>query len=483
MLAAKLTPAARRHAAWMARVVAPLAARLDREFRASLRKRGYDAARIRAFLAITPAARSRLRSLSQFLEQVDYNGRRLAKLNVPPTEVNEVLCEFGEILDPFLAGKFEPAREQLQLATIFALENAFYRVREAETQAFFGLYEAEIEARDLEDLLRRFVGILTQTFHARAGRLFLDRPTEGKLSKPLYIERGKANESLIADPQMRGRYASYWSYPLGARALVQFGFPVTYPWLPRELALLEAAGERCRAAMERSRLESEVRRLEVEARQTEENERRRIGRELHDEAGQSLLLLRLQLELIERDAPESLRPRLQESREVAERTVIELRRIVAALSPAMLERLGLPSALRQLTARFQKTHAASVRLRISVGSEPLPIQIQEVIYRVVQECLQNIAKHSGASDVNLLLQQADKRIRLSVSDNGAGFSAETAAGKPMSFGLAGMRERVALLGGTLVVRSRPGKVTTVAVELPHTSARVASHDEDSRTVD
>ena len=483
MTAALLTPAARRHAASMARAIRPSAERLDRDFLTQLRKRAYDDAQIRAFLAITPAARSRLRTLPQFLEQVDYNGRRLAKLNVPPAEVSEVLREFGAILDPVLGGQYQPAREQLHLATILTLENSFYRVREAETQAFFGLYRAEVEAQDLEDLLRRFVGILTQTFHARAGSLLLDQSLAGKLSQPLYIECGKPDESLIADPAMRGSYQSYWSYPLGSGALVQFGFPVAYPWLPRELALLDAAGERCRAAMERARLEKEVRRLEAQGRQAEEAERRRIGRELHDEAGQSLMLLRLQLEMIEREAPLSLRPRLEEARGVAERTVVELRRIVAALSPAVLERLGLQSALRQLAARFGKMHPGEVRLRISLSPEPLPIEIQEVIYRVAQECLQNVAKHSQATHVNLSLKSADKNIRLSVTDNGAGFSAETVGSKPMSFGLAGIRERAALLGGTLAVRSKPGKGTTVALELPRTSARVASNGKDSRTLD
>ena len=211
-----LTAAARRHVARMVRAIAPAAGRLDRRFAALLRQRRYDAAQIRAFLAITPAAASRLRSLPQFLEQVEYNGRRLAKLNVPPAEVNEVLREFGGLLDPVLAGNFEPAREQLHLATVLILNDAFYQVREAETQAFFGLYHAETEAAGLDDLLRRIVRILTPAFRASAGRLFLlDRPAAGKLARPLYIERGQPDERLIADPEMRGRYASYWSYPIG----------------------------------------------------------------------------------------------------------------------------------------------------------------------------------------------------------------------------------------------------------------------------
>src|SRR5579871_4670577 len=483
MTAALLTPAARRHSALMARAIRPFAARLDRELRARLHRRAFDESQVRALLTITPSARSRLRSLPQFLEQVEYNGRRLAKLNVPPCEIQEVLREFDSILDSVLAGEYQPAREQLQLATILTLRTAFYRVREAETQAFFGLYRAEAEAHDVQDLFRRFVGILTQAFHARCGRLLLNQPLTGRLSRPLFIEHGKRDEALIADPAMRGRYASYWSYPLGGGAMVQFGFRVRYPWLPRELAMLDAVAERCRAAFERSRLEQEVRRLEAEAQQTEEQERRRIGRDLHDEVGQSLLLLRLQLEMMEREAPKEMRPQLETVRGVAERTVVELRRIVAALSPAVLERLGLQSALRQLAARFRKVHPGEVRLRISVPSNPLSMQTQEVIYRVAQECLQNVAKHSQASHVNLFLKMADKSIRLSVTDDGKGFSSERAGSQPMSFGLAGMRERAALLGGTLAIRSRPGKGTAVALELPLTFAQVTGYAKDSRTVD
>src|ERR1051325_3936997 len=171
MIAPLLTPAARRHAATMTRAIATSAAHLDRDFLALLKQRAYDDAQIRAFLAITPSAASQLRSYAKFLEQVDYNGRRLAKLNVPPTEVNDVLLEFGAILDPILGGRFQPAREQLHLATVLALEKAFYGVREVETQAFFGLCQAEVDAKSLDDLMQRFAAILTQTFHARAGRL------------------------------------------------------------------------------------------------------------------------------------------------------------------------------------------------------------------------------------------------------------------------------------------------------------------------
>ncbi|HWB84891.1 MAG TPA: sensor histidine kinase [Bryobacteraceae bacterium] len=477
-----LTPAARTHLRRLVRMLAPHAARVDRRFQALLRRRRFDAAASKALLAITPAAAARARSLPVFLEQVEYFGRRLAKLNVPPGEVKDLLRESGALIQPVLEGRFEPAREQLQLATFLILDTAYYQVREEETQAFYGLYRAETEARDLEDLLRRFVRILARTFRARTGRLLLPGGTQNpELRRPLYIVRGSAEERLIADPKMRGRFASYWSYPLRSGGLMQFGFALPYPWLPREFALLGAAAERCHTAIERVRMEQEIRRLAVESRRAEEEERRRIGRELHDEAGQSMMWLRLHLEMLEREAPAALRSRLAEARVTTERTAVELRRIIAALSPTVLERLGLESALRQLAARFRSRHPAQLRLTLGKSRERLPIEIEEVIYRVTQECLQNISKHSQADHVNVLLRIADKNIRLSVSDNGAGFRVETAWKKPMSFGLAGMRERAALLGGSLTVRSAPGKGATVTLHLPRSPATVEINEQDSRT--
>jgi two-component system sensor histidine kinase NreB len=161
---------------------------------------------------------------------------------------------------------------------------------------------------------------------------------------------------------------------------------------------------------------------------------------------------------------------------------LEIRRIVAALSTVVLERLGLGPALKQLAARFQRMHTAEVRVRIAAASRELPMEIQEVIYRVTQEALQNIAKHSQASRVNLSLGGADKSIRLHVTDNGGGFHAETASAQPMSFGLAGMQERAALLGGTLAIRSAPGKGSTITLELPRYLAQGTRNGKDTRIV-
>ncbi|MGD0670381.1 MAG: sensor histidine kinase [Bryobacteraceae bacterium] len=470
------TKAARRHVARLARVIEPAAAGLERRFLALLRKRRYGAVERRALMAMSPCAAARLGSIEKFLEQVDYNGRRLAKCNLSPDAAGAVLREFDRMLEPLLQGRFGPSLEQLQWATLLALERAYYRVREAESQALFAIYRAGAEGADSGELSRRLVRLLARAFHARAGGLLTK---EGKLDRqlrrPLYIEQGSPEERWIVGPALRGRYASYWSYPLDESAAIQLGFSVPYPWLPLELELLEAAAEHFRKAAERAGLLEEVERLAAAARQAEDDERRRIGRELHDEAGQSLLSLRLQLEMMERGADPPMRARLREARGVLEGTVIELRRIIAALSPAVLERLGLARALHQLAGRFARTSPAGVRARLAGRLDDLPAPIQQVIYRVVQEALQNAAKHSQATLVKLSVMRTDKVIRTRISDNGLGFQVGATAAKPMSFGLAGMRERAALLGGTLAVRSACNQGTTVILELPLSSAEGIPH--------
>lgn len=457
------TPAARRHIAGLRSALRSKAEQLNQQFHSRLRKAGWDAGQIRALLAITPAACAQAGSLTGFLKHLDDQGRRLAKLNVPQTALSELLEQFGQHLEPLLGGRFAPAREQLQMATRLILNQAYYQVREAESQAFFGLSRAAAEADDLEDLLRRSVGVLAHTMHASSAWLLrLEGPVPAKLARPLYAE----------DPP-----GSNWSFPFGPSTVLQLNFPVPYRWLPRERALLAAAAARCQEAVERVGMQAEIRRLGAEAQRAEEEERRRIGRELHDEAGQSMMVLRLQLEMLERRAPSGLRPELAQARDLAGRTAVELRRIVAALSPSVLEQLGLDAALRHLVARFRQI--TPVPVRVTLCRQRVPRRMEEVIYRVAQECLHNIARHSRAKHVNLCLRAADKKIKLSVADDGAGFRVDAGRGKPMSFGLTGMRQRAALLGGVLAVRSAPGAGTRVILELPFRPVPVKAHGKNS----
>jgi two-component system sensor histidine kinase DegS len=239
---------------------------------------------------------------------------------------------------------------------------------------------------------------------------------------------------------------------------------------------VNAAVDQCLMAAEKARLmedlaarEEQVRLLGEHMWQVEEEERRRISRELHDEAGQSMLCIRLQLEMLEKSLPPALshvRDKLLETIEVTEKTIIEIRRIIAALSPAVLEQLGLSAALRQLTSRFRRVYHARVKLQISPRTGRLPKEAEIMSYRLVQECFNNIAKHSSATTVNIHLSSTDHAVELRVEDNGVGFQVEEALERRNSFGLSGMMERVALLGGSFDVQSFPSKGTRITVQLP-----------------
>jgi signal transduction histidine kinase len=260
---------------------------------------------------------------------------------------------------------------------------------------------------------------------------------------------------------------------------MQFGFAKSYEWLPREQELLAAAAERCLMAAEKARLvedlaqrEEQVRGLAEHMLHVEEMERRRISRELHDEAGQSLLCIRLQMELLEQELPEGegeWKTKLRDAREMTERTILEMRRLISALSPAVLEQLGLGAALRQLVNRFQRLHpTCQIKLHLAKMGV-LPQQVEVISYRLLQECFNNIGKHSGATHVNISLVSADGKLRLVVDDNGVGFNIDEALAKRESFGLSGMRERVALLGGEFHVESRTEgakRGTKISIELP-----------------
>lgn len=485
--------------AGFARLLRPHLARLDTCFLRSLKsprgERTYDALQRKALRQVTSGAAARIltagRTLPDYFEQVAYNSRRLAKLNVAPTEVVAALRDYARLADTLLANRYprqaitlEPARAQLHFGAVLTIHNAFYQVREAETQAFYGLLRAEMDASGLDDLLARFIAILTRTFRAQAGRLLPipDSPqiaarTLQRLARPRYIRGGSREEKLLLDAGMRGVYQSYWSIPYFAdrrlAGVTQFGFSLPYRWLPRELDLLNAFAERCLRAAERARLieeiaarERQVRGLAGHLMQAEEEERRRISRELHDEAGQSMLFLRLQLEMAEKAAPPELRPQLADARVVAERTIVEIRRLIADLSPSVLEQLGLPAAVRQLSGRFRKAYPVSLNLRLARWQGRLPLEVETTVYRVVQECYQNVAKHSGASHVILSLRATDRLLELNVEDDGSGFEVDSAVSRPQSFGLKGMRERVALLGGRLEIQSSPGHGAKIAVRLP-----------------
>ncbi len=476
---------------------------LERKYLARLEKANHDAKQRRALAFITLGAALRFvkagteRPLFAFLEQVEYNGRRLAKLNLHPSLVMKALAEYDRLLEEVLgesAARFGWAREQIHFCVVLTLNNSYFHVREAETAAHSELFHIEIESRSLKDLLGGSMAVLASYCRADIAEVYLfdeanerwmpqmepARPTAAatktrkQVGKPFCtVNTPDARPHPgVLDPSWHGRFETCWSMPLvlGKRlaGVMQFGFEKPYEWLPREQDLLALVAERCLLGAEKVKLmqdlaesEEQVRQLASRMLQVEEVERRRISRELHDETGQSMLCIRLQLEMAEKILESAanlaeIEPgirKVKEVREMTETTILEIRRLIAALSPAVLEQLGLAPGLRQLASRFQRAHGAQIYLRTGrLG--PVPKQTESIVYRLVQECINNIGKHSHAENVNISVQSADHLLQLSVEDDGVGFCVEEAFSKRDSYGLAGLRERVALLGGVCIVESR-----------------------------
>jgi signal transduction histidine kinase len=153
--------------------------------------------------------------------------------------------------------------------------------------------------------------------------------------------------------------------------------------------------------------------------------------------------------------------------------VLEIRRVLSDLSPAVLEQLGLAAAVRQLLIRLRQMNGVNTHLEAE-GLNALPEKTAILVYRLVQECCNNVARHSRASNLNVSLSAADGRLNMRIQDDGVGFRVAEALGKPDSHGLAGMRERVALAGGKFEISSSPGRGVRVSVSIPIPAAR-SSH--------
>jgi PAS domain S-box-containing protein len=222
---------------------------------------------------------------------------------------------------------------------------------------------------------------------------------------------------------------------------------------------------------ERERAEELRNRLIQQAVTAQEEERRRIARELHDEAGQSLTALLVGLRTIEESRTIAEAAELaQRLRGIAAQTLEEVGRLSRGLHPSILDEVGLPTAVTRHVREFAELNGVAVDVRIEgLESELLPSALQATVYRILQEALTNVAKHASARSVSVRLVRQAAAVELRVQDDGAGFDpepgAEAAAGD-RHLGLQVMRERAALLGGSVEVESRPEAGTTIAARFP-----------------
>lgn len=193
----------------------------------------------------------------------------------------------------------------------------------------------------------------------------------------------------------------------------------------------------------------------------QEAERVGIARDLHDEVGQVLTGVLLQLNSIAARAPDH-REEIDEAKQAVRSALDEIRRISSELRPEMLEHLGLVSALTELSTAFARAAGVEVERRFGAALPPLPAETELAVYRIAQESLTNIARHAHASRVTIALDGGPSRIVLRVADDGRGF-----AGPPEeNGGLRSMRERSLLVGGALAVKAAPEGGVEVRLEVP-----------------
>ncbi len=449
-----------------------------------------------------------------YFESLNYFGTRLAKLQVDTREVARALELYQAACEPYLAGLPREARaearaalEMLCSAAFVAVSGAYYDTQKNSSAALLSILDAELSAANLTTLLARILEIATSIFRASVGViLLLDGETnelhvsntvglDGGLDPEMGIPLGRGFSGTIAatgepgfladlsssdgllNGVLREKAQALWGVPMKSGeqviGVLLIGFSRPYEWLPTERELLRGIGDRSALAIDRARMtdalrEREARIAELSAHllSAQEEERKRISRELHDETGQALMVIRLYLGMLESAvAARSARGKIRETLEVVDRTIEGLRRTIARLSPLVLQELGLIAAIRKEAKDLARNTGVKARVAVSDDVGRLAPETETAIYRVVQEALHNVAKHAQAHTVNIQMSRENTTLRLVVEDDGVGMTPKPFTGG-RSFGLAGMRERIGMLGGSVRIASTKGRGTRLEVSVP-----------------
>ena len=226
-------------------------------------------------------------------------------------------------------------------------------------------------------------------------------------------------------------------------------------------------------AVERTRADEALRVLTGRLIEAQEEERRRLARELHDGLSQQLAMLAVELGMLTQQVPDgalAFRKQLLRLRDRAEGLCTDLRHMTHQLHPAALEHLGLVSALRSHCSEVSQNEG--IRVWFQVGGEAGPIrpEVAVCLYRITQEALRNVTKHSGAREAWVAIEQHRDRIELSVVDKGVGFDLRMSRpGKCL--GLISIQERIELLSGSVTIKTAPGEGTCMDIRVPLESKR------------
>ncbi len=219
--------------------------------------------------------------------------------------------------------------------------------------------------------------------------------------------------------------------------------------------------------------EDRLRRLSSDLFAVQENERRRISLELHDELGQSMAALKMQVGSVARRLgtvpADELKTVCEEMRDNINQIIENVRRLARDLSPVVLDDLGLQAAIDYLVNNFFKIYSIEIKYRYTTINHLFNEDSQRIIYRILQEALTNIGKHAQAKNISLVIEEEERSVRFTVKDDGRGFNVYKTLdkkGTDRGMGLEAMSERVRILGGKISIVSRPGIDTTITFTAP-----------------
>ncbi len=460
-----------------------------------------------------------------FYDSLQYFGKRLAKLRVNARTVSRSLQIYQELIDPYLEKIFPPQRlsealaamETLSWASYVAVSGAYFDAQKNESEALLSVLDAELSASNLNALLNRVLEIATHTFSAAVGLILLKEPEQQVLrvqaqvgfgddldDPTMAIAIGEGFSGKIAEtgepgilpdlnvshgilsPVLQGRAKALWGVPLKSSdaviGVLLIGFSDPRDWLPTERELLKAIADRSALAIDRAGMTDALREREMRIAElsghllrVQEEERKRISRELHDETGQALMVIRLYLGMLESSVgARNARAKIRETLDVVDRTIEGIRRIIGRLSPLVLQELGLIAAVRKEAKDLAKSSGVKARVTVSPEFGRLSPLVETAVYRVVQEALHNVAQHAAASTVSIEMRRDGEWVCLVVEDDGVGIVPRPIPGR-QTFGLAGMRERIGNIGGKVKVTSARGKGTRIEVSAPIAAGGFGHH--------
>jgi signal transduction histidine kinase len=240
------------------------------------------------------------------------------------------------------------------------------------------------------------------------------------------------------------------------------------PAVHRALRETKERGERKRAVEQLRQSHEQLRALSVYLQHVREEERMRISRAVHDELGQALTGLKIDLSWLSGRLPKQMGPLINKTREMSshiDETIQTVRRISTELRPGILDHLGLVAAIEWQANELQTRTGIQCKVSNSLDRTILDEELNTVFFRIFQETLTNIIRHAGATRVDVHLKEEEGRLILEVKDNGRGITREQMS-NVKSIGLLGMRERAALLGGEVNITGMPKKGTKVIVSIP-----------------